>query len=146
MTTKKMLIVGFLLAGTTIVTSCKKEGCMDADSTTYDSEARKDDGTCKYEGEVLFWFNQATSQALIADGATALKYYVDGALVGSAATSVYYSTSPGCGASGVVTVVKDLGSSKTKSFTFSVKDDTGFEYYQGSKSFTANTCLALELN
>jgi hypothetical protein len=35
-----------LLLGTT--TSCKKKGCMDQDAVNYNSEAKKDDGTCKY--------------------------------------------------------------------------------------------------
>ena len=29
-------------------TSCKKKGCMDQDAVNYNSEAKKDDGTCKY--------------------------------------------------------------------------------------------------
>jgi hypothetical protein len=35
-----------LLLGTT--TSCKKKGCMDQDAVNYNSEAKKDDGTCKF--------------------------------------------------------------------------------------------------
>ena len=28
--------------------SCKKKGCMDSDASNYNSEAKKDDGTCVY--------------------------------------------------------------------------------------------------
>lgn len=35
-----------LLIGT--ATSCKKKGCMDQDAVNYNTEAKKDDGTCKY--------------------------------------------------------------------------------------------------
>lgn len=38
-----VLIIGFLF-----VTSCKKKGCIDETATNYNSEAKKDDGSCIY--------------------------------------------------------------------------------------------------
>jgi len=41
-----LLALSALLIGTTA--SCKKKGCMDQDAVNFNSEAKKDDGTCKF--------------------------------------------------------------------------------------------------
>lgn len=41
-----LVALSALLIGST--TSCKKKGCLDLDAVNYNSEAKKDDGTCKY--------------------------------------------------------------------------------------------------
>jgi hypothetical protein len=41
-----LLAFSALLIGTTA--SCKKKGCIDQDAVNFNSEAKKDDGTCKY--------------------------------------------------------------------------------------------------
>ncbi|MBI3134391.1 MAG: DUF4856 domain-containing protein [Bacteroidetes bacterium] len=38
----------FLTIGSLAFTSCKKEGCTDSTALNYNSEAKKDDGTCTY--------------------------------------------------------------------------------------------------
>ena len=139
------LMLVLMILGTTTMTSCKKEGCTDPDSTTYNPDAKKDDGTCQYEGETVFWYGQTASDGLIADGATNLTFYVDGQVVGSTATSVYWTAAPNCGDNASITVTKDLGGVKTQSYSYSVKDQTGFEYWSGTLNFNANTCFATEL-
>ena len=139
------LMLGLLILGVTTMTSCKKEGCADPDSTTYNSEAKKDDGTCQYEGEAIFWYGETASNGLTADGATNLTFYVDGEIVGSTATSVFWTGSPDCGSNASITVTKDLSGVKTQSYSYSVIDQTGFEYYSGTLNFNANTCFATEL-
>lgn len=140
-----ILILGLMILGTTTMTSCKKEGCTDGDSTNYNSDAKKDDGTCQYTGEHVIWYNVTTSANLLADGATDLTFYVSNSIVGSTAASVYWTSQPACGSNGSITISKDLGGDKTKSYSYSVKDQTGFEYWSGTLSFEANTCTALQL-
>jgi hypothetical protein len=41
----KMIIIGSMV----MLTSCKKEGCMDPNALNYSSSAQKDDGSCYYE-------------------------------------------------------------------------------------------------
>jgi hypothetical protein len=139
------LLFGLMILGTTTMTSCKKEGCTDSDSTNYNSEAKKDDGTCQYEGETVFWYGEAASNGLVIDGATTLTFYVDGEIVGSTATSVYWTAAPDCGDNASITITKDLGAVKTQSYSYSVKDQTGYEYWSGNLNFNANTCTATEL-
>ena len=140
----KMLLFVLVLLSTTFV-GCSKEGCTDPDSINYNGDAKKDDGSCQYEGKEVFWYNQATADALLADGATALTYYVDGQVVGSTDASVYWTAAPDCDQSGSVTVKKSLGGDKTKSYTYSVKDQTGYEYWSGVSNYNANTCTDTEL-
>jgi hypothetical protein len=141
----KFLMLGLLIVGSAFLTSCKKEGCTDADSKTFNADAKKDNGTCQYEGSALLWYNQAASTGLQNDGATTLIYYVDGQVVGSGTTSVFWTAGPECGQNGSITVTKDLGGVKNKSYTYSVKDQTGFEYWAGVLNFTANSCEAVQL-
>ena len=144
----KLIICIALVSGIAVLDSCKKstiKGCKDPDSKNYNSKAEEDDGSCTYEGSMVFWYDEATSDSLVADGANALTYYVDGVVVGSSATSVYWTGSPNCGQSGSVTINKDLGSDKNRTATYSVKDETGFEYWSGTVIFTANTCAANQL-
>jgi hypothetical protein len=131
------------------ISSCKKEkvkGCMDKDSKNYNAAAEEDDASCAYEGSIVFWQSEANAQALIDGGSTALTYYIDGAIVGSSAASIFFKGgSPDCGNSAAVTAKKDLGKTKTKASTFKVIDQDNDVIYSGNVTFTANTCLALEL-
>jgi hypothetical protein len=145
--TRLMILLAFLVSIAS-VQSCKKEkikGCMDRDSKNYNATAEEDDGTCRYEGSIVFWSDKATADLVVANGATAFTYYIDGILVGSSAASVYWSGAPNCGQSGSITIKKDLGSNKNKISTFSIKDQDGDEYWSGTVNFTANNCTSYQL-
>lgn len=138
-----------LLTGLASVNSCKKDnkikGCTDKDSQNYDPTAQEDNGSCLYSGQIVFWYDQTASAGLIADGATALTFYLNTQVVGSTATSLYWATAPACGLNGSVTVTEDLGKVKTHAFTLSVKDQTGFEYWTATVNVDANTCTQFQL-
>ena len=139
-----LLLTGLMIL---ILSSCGKKGCADMDATNYNSKIKpKNSCNCVYEGNVVFWYNQTTANLLLDDGATSLTYYVDGEIIGSSACNTYWTGVPSCGQNGSITVTKDLGSVKNKTYSYSVKDQTGFEYWNGIVNFTANTCQSVELN
>jgi hypothetical protein len=135
----------FLLSFITSNCDKKVRGCTDPDSVNYDKLAEKNDGSCRYEGYAVIWYGSKASQGLTADGATALTFYLNGEVVGSSAASVYWASQPKCGDDGTISVTQDLGKSKTKTYSLSVKDQDGFEYWKTDMTFEGNSCMALEL-
>ena len=135
------IIFGLVL----LLLSCKKEGCTDSDAVNFDSEAKKSDNSCIYESLKVFWYNESTASALVSTGAVTLTFYVDGQIVGSTAANVFWNLPPECLDGGSVTVTKELGSVTTQSYSYSVKDQTEWEYWAGNLNWNANTCEAIEL-
>ena len=129
---------------------CKKEkikGCKISYATNYKSTAEEDDGSCLYESKIIFWQNQANAASWSGAGVTALTFYVDNQLIGSCAASVYNASAPSCSSSGAASVVKSLGSSKSKSFSYSIKDQTGYVWYNGSVDFDGSvSCTTQQFN
>lgn len=143
---KKSLFVCFAVGIMLTFTNCGKKGCTDSDAKNFCDECKKDDGSCSFQAKGVFWYNQTTSQNLIADGATSLTFYVDGQIIGSSGTNVYFTSSPSCGQNGSASVTKDLGKNKSQSFSYSIKDQRGKEYWKGTLNMSsANACLAISL-
>ncbi len=135
-----------------LILSCKKDspskkGCTDTDAINLCSDCDVEDHSCEYQGQVIFWYDQNTSNFLIDDDAFSLTYYVDGQIAGSSSTIVYWNgtLSPGCGTQGLVTVTKNLGNVKSLSYNYQIKDQTGWVYWEGVINFVANQCNSLHL-
>lgn len=142
---KFRLFLFALLSVTLLFSACSKEGCTDIDSVNYDPEAKDDDGSCQYAGQIVFWYGQSTAQGLVNDGANSLLFYIDGSLVGSTSTSAFWSSAPDCGDNSSITAEADLGDVKSLAGVYSVRDQTGWEYWTGVVNFTANDCRTIEL-
>ena len=67
-------------------------------------------------------------------------------MVGTQDINSYWTVTSDNGQSGSITVTKDLGSDKTKSFSYSVVDDLGDEIWEGNLEFTRKTYWGHELN
>src|SRR5512133_3255064 len=147
--TRLIFVCSLLIIGLSSTNSCKKDnkirGCMDKDSKEYSPTAQEDDGSCLYEGSIVFWYSKIASDGLIADGATALTFYMNSQVVGSSAASVYWTAAPDCGQNGSISVTEDLGKVKTHAYSLSVKDQTGFEYWTATVNIDANTCTQYQL-
>jgi len=142
---KTILTVMLITVGTMTLSSCRKEGCTDKTAVNYSSDAKKDDGTCNYEGNVVFYYDQAMSDLMQGAGSTSLTYYFDGVVVGSQATSTFWNGVPTCGQNGSITVTKSLGGVKSKSFTYKVVDQNGLVGWEGNITLDANSCLKFHL-
>ena len=143
-----VMALAALLLGLTF-TSCKKEkikGCKTSYATNYKSSAEEDDGSCTYESKVIFWQNQANASTWSAASVTALTFYVDGKLIGSCAANVYNTSSPTCGGNGQASATISMGSSSTKSVSYSIKDQSGYAWYTGNISLNGSTCFVQQFN
>lgn len=135
-----ILLTLFLVFG---ISSCKKEGCTDVDALNYDSKADKNDNSCKYDGRVSFWFNQDVSGFLVSYNVTTLTIYIDEVAVGSIDVNDWKS-GPSCGGNNL-TVHRDLGLSKTKSYSYIARDQNGTTHFNGTFVLAANSCLDIQL-
>jgi hypothetical protein len=118
---------------------------MDPDSKTFNADADRDDGSCKFEGSIVFYYDELTSLLLVDNEISALTYYVDGSIIGSTAAGVYFTSVPSCGSSGSISKTIDLGSNKSKNISYKVVDDLGDVIWEGNFTVKANTCHPLEL-
>ena len=143
---KKLSVVFTVLSlALVLFTSCKHEGCTDVDSVNFDPKANVNDGSCEYEGSVVFWYNQATADSLQDYDAQSLTISVDNQVIGSYATNVYFAEAPTCKTSSVVTTTEDLGGAKSKSYSYTVTDQDDFVWWSGNINVDANTCTGIEL-
>ncbi len=74
-----------------IFSACQKDGCMDEKAINYNSGAKKDNHTCKYQSMVHFWFDETTSKNLQDDQIVVLEFYTNDRFLGSCFTSEYLS-------------------------------------------------------
>lgn len=143
------LSVIILLIGTAMLinSSCveKVKGCMDKNSLNYNASAEVDDGSCTYQGSVVFYYGQSVAQTLINDGITALTFYVNGQVVGSSAANIYWASAPACGSNGSITCTIQLGTNKTQSYNYAVKDQAGNTNWSGVVNVNGNGCTTILL-
>lgn len=136
----------FLISFILVLSSCTEyEGCTDPNADNYYSLADIDDGSCEYSGSVVFWYGEDLSFILYLYDIDVLKYYIDNELIGTSASTVYWTAAPNCGQTASVTANIDLGGSQNKSFTYSIRDETGEEHFDGIVNVTANSCEQKEL-
>ncbi len=132
-----------------MLTSCYEEetiyGCTDLSSINYNPLAEINDGTCLYTADAVIWYGQSVSAFLQSNGITSLRFYVDGNLIGSSASNVFWTGQPTCNQNGSITVFKDLESSSSGFANYSVLDQFGNSYWSGTLMFNGGRCSALQL-
>ena len=127
---KKIILSAIVLTALS-ATSCKKKGCMDLEASNYNKEAKKDDGTCVYNGNVTWWIGQQESINLNSNGITDLYVYVNDTLVGSQGSNIYFLSAPACGEPSIVTKKFDMGTLKSKSIHYQIIDENQTVQYTG---------------
>ena len=146
-----MKIVTIIAIGALSITTlaCKKEkikGCKVSYATNYKASAEEDDGSCEYESKIIFWQNQANANSWSLVGVTALKFYVDGQFIGSCAATEYNGSAPTCSGNGQASVTKKMGLSNSRTYSFSIKDQDGTEWYIGNITVDGNSCSTKQFN
>jgi hypothetical protein len=152
---KQFLTIAIVLLTitTTLFVGCKKDilGCMDTSSTTYNPDATKDNGSCKYEAKAVFWWNQSFYNTMQSIGVANIHVYYNGTFKGTLPVSgQYWTGAPSCGANSTITLTHDLGSSKTQSTTykFDLMDasNTSLVSYTVTYVLDANTCNQVQVD
>ncbi len=126
--------------------ACKKKGCLDQNATNYNSEAKKDDGSCLYEGSAVIWFNTPKVIEYSATGTSNLVFYLEGIQIGTLNLLDFINTAPACGGDHAVTVKRNLDSAPSKSFSLVVKGDSGATLDTYSLTIVGNKCTKFLLN
>ena len=114
-------------------TSCQKEedpkilGCTDPTSINYNPSATDDNGTCKYEGNVTFWYNSNGTQAKVTINGESR--YI---------TSYYPTYNPTCGSDGCANFTLEVG-------TYSYQAVSTWNTWEGNITVTKNGCYLMLL-
>jgi hypothetical protein len=141
-----LISTAVLILAAIFTTGCKEKGCTDPEAFNYDEMAQKDNGTCMFGGGMVFYYDEATSAQLVQDGAISLTYYLDDEIIGSSAADTYWTGVPYCGDNGAISVDKYWEADRTKTYSYSVVDQTGWEFWSGPITFHANTCVSTQLS
>lgn len=140
--------LGVLLVACIIIfaTSCRKKGCTDTDSTTYNASAKKDDGTCRYEGSNIFWVRDTNAQNMINAGIQILTVYVEGEIVGQINLAGQNLTkAPDCENPMGVTIDMDMFSVKSRAYSYTIIDDQSVKRRAGTFTMNGNQCDNYEI-
>lgn len=97
-----------------------KQGCTDPDSIQFDASADEDDGSCKYEGSVVFWFDANTSIFLNNNYIHYIDVFVNDSLIGGLVANSSYLNPPECNQGGV-TYYEYLGVEKQDFISFEIR-------------------------
>jgi hypothetical protein len=125
---KKIFLV--LITITSLLSCSKKEGCTDSTATNFDSSAEKDNSSCIYKGNAVFWTNVNFGENIevTVNGQTAL-------------ITAYYSTAPTCGGSGCANFLF-----APATYAFSAQTVSGSYTWNGNVVINSKGCSSLQLN
>ena len=158
------------MAASLVFTACKKEeGCTDTNAVNFDPNAEENDGSClyqcddpfatnylitpsgnpacEYEGDVVFYLDVPAAQNFTNDGIPFLDVYVGNNLAGSMPTNVGFISTITCTDTDPEPVhfIYQWQNEQSTNLTWTVRDGTGFIWYDGTNLLLANNCLSLQL-
>ena len=130
---QKIGMTALIILAVLVVNGCKKKtGCTDSSATNFDGSAQKDDGSCTYKGNVVFWNDVASSLGIVtvvmADNT-------------SGNITVDETSAPSCNASGCFTYTNKPGT-----YSFAAAElSPGTHTWSGSVTITSKGCSSYRL-
>lgn len=129
------------------LTNCEKtvDGCMSQDAINYKADAETDDGSCSFEGSIVFWNDYGFSHAYQSLGVTHLTYYLNNKDLGTKAINEHLTEAPDCGQTGTISTTLIIGNANVMSLPFKLVDQDGNVQWESSLVLKANKCNKFEL-
>ncbi len=144
---KKILLLSYT-ACLLVFAGCSKEddskGCTDQKASNYNADA-VENCCCEYKGDVIFYFNQTTSNKLKQQASNSLDFYVDKKKVGTFSSGKYYNAQPYCNTPETITISKNWTDGQSKTYEYMVTDEVGKQIWKGNQQWNAGTCTPVEL-
>lgn len=136
--------------------SCtKKEGCTEPNATNYCEDCKKNDGSCIYQGSVIFWWKQDFATYVTSTGSIKMEVYLNEKYAGNTylykngGELKYWAAAPACSNSDALTISKLYNNSKTQTmqvkFKFLCPAGSCLAAKTGEVTFSANTCTPYEI-
>lgn len=127
--------------------ACKEAvpGCTNTKAENYNVNAEEDDGTCSYRGSAVVYHDTNTGQALLNDGITNVKLYVDGTFWDSMSPNTGFSFTPTCDHPDAMLMPNyGIGNVQSKSFSYQIKDQNNVVISTGTFEIRGNECTAVK--
>ena len=137
-----------------VFSSCQNQvdGCTDPAALNYDPDATNDDGSCQYAAPVnntagiIFWMTQSSANSYLGDGVTALKFIIDGTLVGTHSMGNFDATAPICDVPNRITTKRTVPNGQIQFVPYVITDQGTDTLITGSFQFLGGSCYAVEIN
>lgn len=146
---KKIIYVSIISA--LVFSACEKSetgGCTDHYAINYESWADYDDHSCLYEADVVFYLTVAGAQYITNQNVPFLDVYIGNDLAGSMPTNAGVQSTVLCDDTDPdpVHFIYSWENDISTTLTWSVRDLTGYIWYEGTDIVVANNCLSLGLD
>ena len=138
-----LLLFSFAL----LISSCEtsRSGCTDPYAYNYESFADYDDGNCLYTSDVVFYEDVAAAIYFDILGVEWLDLSVDGIYIGTLDATLGLTYVADCFESDAIVFALDWVDASSSSFTWVIRDETGFIHYEGIEVVLPNDCLPIGL-
>lgn len=141
----KLLFLASLLS-LSFLTSCRKTGCTDDDSISFNKDIKTDNSLCKYEGSLVFWYNKEVADFLSENNVEELNFYINDEIFGNMSSRAFRNSDPDCNDyKNAVKTTKNLGEQKAVEYEISIQSTDSIEIWRTFITINANTCSTLQL-
>ena len=123
------------------ILSCNRKGCTNSNAVNFSESAKKDDGSCRYESTITFWFDEDKSDFYKSFDVTEFRFYLQDQLIGTADINDYLTAVPACGGEEGMTFTRSLGNSKNRFYEWEIRDQLDDPLQYGSWFAQANQCV-----
>lgn len=124
--------------------SCKKKGCTDSLASNYDYSVDKDDQSCIFSSDILFWYD--ANQGSFPFDASDLNFYLDSKLLGSSNGELARQGLPTCDSLDIVNFPFEMDKIKSGIYYLEIKTKiTPTTVFSDTVNIFAGKCNAIDL-